>query len=129
MSIEQIVLLLFLVVLPLVQYLIRQARERMQLGGQDEEDLPPLTSLPPMREQRVPAINQEHRTPSEVISLAGTPAGKPADKRSGRPAPRKAAVLDRRKAFDLRRAIVLMTVVGPCRAASPHDWPNPAGGR
>jgi len=25
---------------------------------------------------------------------------------------------------DLRRAVVAMTILGPCRAASPYDWPD-----
>jgi hypothetical protein len=31
-----------------------------------------------------------------------------------------------RNPLDLRRAIVLMTMLGPCRALNPHDWPERA---
>jgi hypothetical protein len=128
MSIELVLLILAFLLLPLVQRLVSAAR-----AGQEARPAQPAgpqssASVPPLRE-----VNQllvtEDRTLTDVTTAperkpvrnADRPVT-PVSRRPGR------AVVGLRDALDLRRAIVLRTVLGPCRANRPPDWLKGAPG-
>jgi hypothetical protein len=121
MSLEQLLLIAFIVVLPLIQYLVRLARQRNELPKQAEGP-PPLAHRPPVPRTAHHTASGAMTAPARNPDLLVIPT-------AGRRARRGAPVVNLRNRFDLRRAVVLMTVIGPCRAASPHDWPDSAGGR
>jgi hypothetical protein len=56
-------------------------------------------------------------------------ADAPVDSTARRRARRGTVIVGLGTPFDLRRTIVLMTVIGPCRATDPYDWPHPGGRR
>jgi hypothetical protein len=148
MSTEQILLLVAFFIVSLVQWLVGAARERKvrqpeQAGSQTPFARPLPTRQPPSGAnaplRRVPAVAPVSAPEPESVSdtvVAGeaTPRGEPAP--SVTPAPTsshnargRAAVLDLRNPTDLRRAVVLMTILGPCRATNPHEWPEHGGSR
>jgi hypothetical protein len=132
MSVETLILLALLIVLPLIQQLIRATRQRNQRLPEPTELRRPTTltrtpevTVPPMVDA-TPHAQSDAVPPS--ARLAAPHAG-------GRvtitPTPhrtmgqRSAAGLRIRP--DLRRAIVLVAILGPCRANSPYrsacdDW-------
>jgi hypothetical protein len=123
MSLEQVLLIVFIVVLPLIQYLMRLSRQQNESPRQ-AESLPPSAHEPPMRE-RQPRPATEDRTLSDGVI---TPERKPARNADapvaltirGR-AWRAPAAMGLRDPLALRRAIVFMTVIEPCRAIRPRD--------
>ena len=134
MSFEALVLLVLFLVLPLIQQLIQATRQRNQLppepaGGQLPGTLartpPPALAVPPLPDTTPP-------TASDAISAGGhVPA------QEGGGAVTLAPTLHRamgrgttaglRTRRDLRRAIVLAAMLGPCRASHPYDWPEHVG--
>jgi hypothetical protein len=133
MSIEQLLLIVAFVVLPLIQYLIRMARrvnERNQPAR--AESLPPAPNRGARRVLRSPAV-KEHRTLSDAIAAPERKPARPADRQGAaairRSARRGTAALGLRDSRGLRRAIVLMTVLEPCRALDPRDSPEQSGRR
>ena len=68
MSLEQVLLIVFIVVLPLIQYLMRLSRQRNELP-EPAESLPPSAHQPPMRELQPPATTED-RTVSEAVITA-----------------------------------------------------------
>jgi hypothetical protein len=106
---EQLLLLLLFIVLPLLNWLLQRARRRVQ------SELPEYESVPQMGQQmprRPPPPDEPLRERPRADSAPATPV--PPRRRSG---PR--ALL--RTPGDRRRAIIIMTVMGPCRA---YDRPN-----
>jgi hypothetical protein len=147
MSSEQILLVLVFL-LPLVQYLLGAARQREGHKTEHREGQPSSAHRPPTWEPESPphaprppepTVHQVAAIPPESVSDAiavrertptGDAARPPAPVPPGRPtARRRAAVTDLRNAIHVRRAIVLMTVLGPCRATNPHEWPERGGSR
>lgn len=125
MSIEQILLLaFFFLVLPLVQHLLRAARQRAGDEPAQAEGQPPSARRPPMREQQAPPATV-HRTMSDAMTAPERKPALDADRPVAPPIRRSArrgtAVVGLRDPLDLRRAIVLMTVLEPCRAIDPYD--------
>jgi hypothetical protein len=146
MSIEQILLLAAFIILPLVQYLLGAARrrdphkpERVEGRGASprrppaqkpqsppQEQMPELTGPPPAQAgadtlSDATAVRERKR----ARDIAG-PVARPA---TARPSPRRAAVVDLRNRREAQRAIVLMTILAPSRAANPHEWPQRGGSR
>lgn len=157
MSIELVLAIILFGLLPLIERLIRGARESQ--GGTtrpapppwepaDEDDgepyvlEPPPMPAPPMPEPRMP----EPRMPAPRVEKPLPPTAKPAPvapRVTPSRAPSRVTAHDRRTddAFKgararrgrrdiaaalhseagLRRAVVLMTILGPCRALSPYD--------
>ncbi len=125
MSVETLVLLALFIVLPLLQQLIRVTRPQTQRPPEPTEKRPraPLDRTPPPAASVPPLLNTTASTPSDARP-ASDPG--PAPHAGGRvtitSAPhtmgqRTAIGLDARR--DLRRAIVLVAILGPCRANSP----------
>jgi hypothetical protein len=122
MSLEQVLLITFLVVLPLMQYLVKYLRRQNELREQTE-GRPPSPRRTPEYEEQSPLPRAAYRTePDAIPAHAPTSLSVLAAARSAPPA---TPVALRGGRIDLRRAIVLMTVVGPCRAASPDDRAGP----
>jgi len=139
MSIELIVLLFVFVVLPLLQQLIRAARQMDQRtpgrataepaseyepesGEWEELETPPRVLLPPtpVAVPRLPAREQHKlfeampvpaRPPAQAAARPATPA--PSARRSAR---RHKLAASLRSPRGLRNAFVLATILGPCRA-------------
>ena len=112
MSFEQILLLLAFILLPLLNLLFQRIKRRVESETPAEE---PVASVP-----RPPRATPPYPSPS-----------RPAGDRGRRLESQALAVPARRRRFnknslfgtprDLRRAIVLMTLLGPCRALDPPD--------
>jgi hypothetical protein len=109
-SVAQILLLIVFVLLPLLNWLLRRLRRRHERQ----------TPLPPyMPEAR-------HRT---TVSEPDVPSPQPLRQRiQAQEAPPAPATVQRRRVSrtalfrtkaEMRRAIILMTILGPCRAADP----------
>ena len=131
MSIETILFLAFFLLVPLIERLIRAQRERQP--AEEERQAPPALPRPERQpRRREPAI--EARGPLEGVPTPAAPAGtrgERAPQRYRRDAraeisaggqrpqakprtpPALAGLRNRR---ELRRAVVLMTILGPCRA-------------
>jgi hypothetical protein len=130
MSIESLVLVVFLLVLPLLERLVRALRERT---GQTQQALPaglphpepapaaaPLPApVPPPPRPRHPQA--ERVRASRVIQQA---AAAPMRARQATPARRHPLSLSNRA--ELRRAVVLMAILGPCKAV---EGETPVGSR
>jgi hypothetical protein len=136
-SFEFLVLLAVLVLLPLIQLLVRAARQgdgrgpeqpegpspsanrpakREAPAGAPEPRLPAVPPLPPTTRYRVPdAMTARDRTPAR--DAAGPVARGSTARQSAR---RRTVVMDFRDRSELRRAIVLMSILGPCRANDPY---------
>lgn len=123
MSTEQILLFVAFLVLPLAQYLLRAARqgrgrEPVKADGQASSagrPEPPELLPPAMEDSALShAINTSAFKP-------GPDAARPVTSPTRRSARRTKVAVALRDPLDLRRAIVLMTLIEPCRAIRPHD--------
>jgi hypothetical protein len=106
--VETIILLTIFILVPLANYVIERMRRRYQ------PQLPPSAGIPDMgmrRQQapaRPPSLVRRDRLPEESIEL---PVHRTQTHRSARN-------LFKNKR-DMRRVIIAMTVLGPCRAYDP----------
>ena len=133
MSIETLVLVALLIVLPLIQQVIRATRERSQHFPAPAERRPPGTvarrpppelAVPPLTDTKPQAASDA--MPASALALARQGGGPlPISLRPQRTMEQQTAV-GLRAPRDLRRAIVLVAMLGPCRANSAHDWPDQA---
>jgi hypothetical protein len=138
MSVEALVLITLFVVLPLIQRLREAMRERNRrapepVGGQGQvpESPPPrVRTRRPPPESTGPPLQDEtpHAASGAMPAVGRRPDARRPVKRALTPARergrRRRPTADLRTRRDLRRAIVLTTVLGPCRATRPHDWPE-----
>lgn len=129
MSTELVLLLVAFLLLPLVQYLLRAGG-----AGQETRPAPPAgpqssAGVPPLRQEQF-LVPEDRRLPDVTAAperKAARNSERPLTPPSRRSRRRGTAVVDLRNALDLRRAIVLRAVLGPCRAARPYgasDWGN-----
>ena len=109
LGIGNVLLLLFLIVLPLINFLLRRVRKRRHLIPQEKpvEQMfyQAQTTLP--RATPRAAGDQVHRSPARTVT---PPANDRVTRRSLLGTPR-----------DARRGIIIMTLLGPCRAFDPPD--------
>ena len=110
LGIGNVLLLLFLVVLPLINFLLRRVRKRRHHLIPQEKPVEQMfyqaqTTLP--RATPRAAGDQVHRSPARTVA---PPANDRVTRRSLLGTPR-----------DARRGIVIMTLLGPCRAFDPPD--------
>ena len=127
MSIETLILLALFIVLPLIQQLIRATRQRNHRPPAPTEMRPPRTpARTPQPELTVPPpLKTTPPAPSDA-TRASAPVSAP--HAGGRvtitPTPHRTmgqrAAVGLRTRRDLRQAIVLVAILGPCRANSPH---------
>ena len=124
MSVETLVLLALFIMLPLIQQLIRATRQRNQRLPEPTEMRRPTT---PSRTPVVtvpPLVDATPHAPSDAVPPSAPLA---APHSGGRvtimPPPHRTmgqrSAADLRIRPDLRRAIVLVAILGPCRANSP----------
>ena len=138
MSRELLVLLAVFVLLPLMQRLLGVARQR-QAHTPERADRQPQTTPQPAQAPRpaaraVPPLTD---TLPQSTSDVTTASGRTSTRDAAGPAPlavvprrrtrRHPEVVGLRNRLDLRRAIVLTTILGPCRATTPYDGPERAG--
>ena len=132
MSFEVLLLLAVVVLLPLIQLLVRSARQRDQrLSKHGEGRLPvtqpakqgPATGAPAVSPLRAPAgesaqdaLTARARTSRRDAARSGAPS--PTGREGARRQMAAFASLD--DGAGLRRAIVLTAILGPCRAHDPH---------
>jgi hypothetical protein len=143
-STEFFLLVVFLLLLPLIELLIGALR---RAGGRTSEppaEQPAPPHRPPMRERQPPAETParpapaaprgpaaarrrlaEAKIPREEETVAAV-ARIPWAARRGR---RRARLVSLQNPAELRRAMVLTTILGPCRAVSPQESPESAGRR
>jgi hypothetical protein len=131
MSVETLVLLALFVVLPLMQQLLRAIRQQNQRFPEPAERRSSETlTRPPPPELAVPPLPDTtlHGASDALLASGHVPAPD-----TGRPVTlaltphrtmgqRTAVGLRSRR--DLRRAIVLVAILAPCRASSPYHWPE-----
>jgi hypothetical protein len=118
MSLDQVLLIAFLVVLPLVQHIVGLIRKQNKLP---ERAGPPIERRPPTQEQQPQPPHTARRI--AIREAAAAAPALPVEWDASLKARRHTGA-NSKNAFDLRRAIVLMSLVGPCRAERPHDWPD-----
>jgi hypothetical protein len=133
-SLEFLLLLAVVVLLPLIQQLLRAARQRDRRTPERAEGQPAPAERPAMREPQPPRPAARHTSSAAMTAREGTPAPDAAGPvapalTAHRSTGRRTAVVSLRNPLDLRRAIVLMTMLGPCRATKPHDWRERAAHR
>jgi hypothetical protein len=123
-STEQVLLLIAFLVLPLLQPLLRASRQGQAREPANADDQPPSPGPPPLPELLPPPVMEDRA----LSHASNTPELKPAfdaDRPVAAPirrSPRRAkTAVGLRDPLDLRRAIVFMTVIEPCRAIRPYD--------
>jgi hypothetical protein len=109
-NLGQILLLLFFIALPLLNFLLQRARKRRHHPVPQEKPVEQMfyqaqTTLP--RATPRAAGDRMHGSPARAVA---PPANNPLTKRS---------LLGTTR--DVRRGIVIMTLLGPCRAFDPPD--------
>jgi hypothetical protein len=115
---ELLYVLAFLAII-LFNFIAQRAARRRQQQAQAEESVPPAPA--PIEEETLEDI--WGRTAAAPSAAAAVPRPAPAPVRPEPPLPRRvhpvrALLKDKR---DLRRAVVLMMVLGPCRAQEPPE--------
>jgi hypothetical protein len=125
MSAETLILLALLIVLPLIQQLIRATRQRNQRLPEPTEMRRPTTLTRTPEVTVTPLGDATPHAPSDAMPQSAPLTAPHAGGRvTTMPTPhrtmgqRSAAGLHTRP--DLRRAIVLVAILGPCRANGPY---------
>jgi hypothetical protein len=134
MSVELLVLVALFIVLPLIQQLIRAPRQQSQRFPEPAERRPPRTlARTPPPELAVPPLQDTtpHATsdamPASAPALALHASGPVTIALTPHRTVGQRTAVGLRTRRDLRRAIVLVAMLGPCRASRPYDWPEQAG--
>ena len=123
MSVKTLILLALLIVLPLIQQLIRATRRRNQRLPEPTEMRPPTTLAGPPEVTVPPLADATPQAPSDAVPSSARLAAPHA---GGRVTITRHRTMGQRSAAglrirpDLRRAIVLVAILGPCRANSPY---------
>jgi hypothetical protein len=129
MSIETLVLLALFIVLSLIRQLIGR-RERKRLLRPAERRSPETLARKPPPELALPPLTET--APRAASDATPASALVPA-RHGGGPVPialtphltlEQQTAVGLRTRRDLRSAIVLVAVLGPCRANSPYGWPD-----
>jgi hypothetical protein len=131
MSVETLILVALLIMLPLIQQLIRATRERSQhspapaerRSGTVARTTPPELVVPPLPDRKPPVASD---APASALAPARQGGGPPTIALKPQRTMEQQAAVGLRARRDLRRAIVLVAMLGPCRANSPCDWPDQA---
>jgi hypothetical protein len=127
MPIETLALLALFIALPLIQQLIRATRQQNRRLPEATEIRPPstLARTPPPELTGPPLLDTTPYAPTDAIpASAPVPAPHVGGPVSGVLKPHRTTeqrtTVGLRTRRDLRRAIVLIAVLGPCRASSPY---------
>ena len=127
MSVETLILLAFFVLLPLLQRLLAEVRERNRPTPQPPQRGPsptpppaarvphvPTPAIPPLPAFEADRFDMHPPTPPRAVTQRVAESSHP---RRGR---RRGASAMLRTRLDLRHAIVAAAILGPCRAVDPH---------
>ncbi len=132
MTIEQLLLLLILVAVPLLERLLRVVRERTSDSAREAAAAAavPAVSPPPVPPPAPGVLRTAQRPLLAALPVLpprppdGAPGARLQPALTGRRTPlarRRAAARDVTRGGDLRRAMTLMVILGPCRAIEPTD--------
>jgi hypothetical protein len=134
MSLEALLLLALFILLPLIERLLRAARQSNERTPDRVPAEPRPASRPPPAAPQ-PRARMDPRMPRTAD--APPASARPAVPRppglqlrapaARRPAPGSRVVEDLHAPLTLRRAVVLMTILGPCRGVAPHEWKGAPG--
>jgi hypothetical protein len=136
MSLEGLLLLALFILLPLIERMLRAARRADGDAPDRGAHVPRPASRPSIPP---PAPQRQAPTDAPVLPPADIPPvpASPAPRRSPRPplaaagtrraVRRGSRVEELRTPLALRRAVVLTTILGPCRAVAPYEWADPSG--
>ena len=136
MSIEALLLLALFILLPLIERIVKSARQPNARTPERVPRVPQPASRPSTRpaapQPRSPLEARMPRTADAPPVSARPAALRPPSLQLAAPAARRPArkgrvVGDLHDPLTLRRAVVLMTVLGPCRSVAPHDWGGASG--
>jgi hypothetical protein len=128
MSVESLILLALFILLPLIERFILAARRRRERavaeGPEADMELPPF--LRP--EERAQPVVMPPPLPPDASArpkpLAATSRLRAPQRPAVATALARAASASSPYRRDLRRAVVMAAVLGPCRALSPYDDPR-----
>ena len=110
-SLEQIVLLLILILAPLINLVLQRARKRSKEQSR-EESVPEIHREVRVNPRRPPtAAALRTRTEGSPVTVISAPRSKTRST--------KKSLLGTRR--ELRRGIIMLTVLGPCRACDPPN--------
>ena len=137
MSPELLLVLIAFVLLPLVQQLLgaralrREASKEQAAREKQVEQRPGMRTPPGRGPVGPPKREKEHRELADTATREPAPALLEAmpDLRLRPISPRPAAIPGLRNPRSLRRSIVLMTILGPCRTIEPYAWSERTGRR
>jgi len=126
MSVESWILLALFVLLPLIERLVLAARRRRERATAERPEAgverPPLM-VPEARPQPV-VMPLPPAAPARPKPVTATPRLRAPPRPSVVAARARAASPGSPYRRDLRRAMVMAAVLGPCRALSPYDGPR-----
>jgi hypothetical protein len=144
-SIDLLILFVIFVLVPLIERMLREAQQRGQptpgdTSRQPQKAAPPRTR-PPVPVPVPAPVPTSMPEPQPVLSLPVSTAEKRQvdprpDRGTGKPVvrtltprsmTRAGTVVSLRTRPDLRRAMALTAILGPCRADQPYEWPADAG--
>ena len=134
MSIEVLILLALFILLPLIERILRSARQPNAGTPDRAAQVPRPASRPSIRppapQPRPPMEARVPRTAPPVFARPAVPRSPSlqlAAPAARRPARKGRLVEDLPNPLTLRRAVVLMTILGPCRSVAPHEWKGAPG--
>jgi hypothetical protein len=110
MSLEQLVLIAVFVLVPLLNFLVRVLGRRF--GARAPAEPVPMAVPAPSSSQRASPGVRRRTVPGRSAGASSPPDSRPAGARRRLP-------LQLESAHAVRRAIVLMAVLGPCRGLAP----------
>jgi hypothetical protein len=128
MSVETLVLLALLILVPLIQQLIRATRQRNQRLPEPNETRPratlartplPEVTVPPLVDATPPAPS-DATLASAPVSAVPAAGGRFTTTATPHRTMEQRAAVGLRARRDLRRAFELVAILGPCRANSFH---------
>lgn len=128
MSAESLILLALFVLLPLIERLVLAARRRRERSGLERPEAD--VALPPfmLPEERPQPAAMPPPLPPEASArpkpVTATPRQRASQRPAGVAARARAASAGSPYRRDLRRAVVMAAVLGPCRALGPYGDPR-----
>lgn len=112
-GLEQILFLIVFIALPLLNLLFQRVRRHFEANPPEGESMPDTAQ----GTQEIPQQLREPRMSRKRLHEINAPAVFPS--LPGRNSAKKLTLGSRQ---EMRRGIVLMTVLGPCRAFDPPSW-------
>jgi len=132
---ESLFLLALFILLPLIERILQAARQRKAGTPDGEAERPRPASRPSIRRPAPPpplkvagvALTPDVPPLSATLAARQSPSLRLAAPPARRNARRRIPLEDLHHPLTLRRAIILMTILAPCRAETPHEWEAASG--